>query len=720
LAFILIFFGKNVLPIKGNFIAGIDVGKYFFWHAQFIKEQFLSGSIPLWNPYSYCGHPFIANPQTFIFYPSTLLFLALPLPWAFNIDTLLHFYLAAMGIYCFVHIITQSRSAGLAAAVVFSLSGYLMDNIYAGHLPMLHTAALLPWIFYFIEKAYKSKRPIFLLISGLVFGLQILSGEPQNNYYTILFLTIYFFSRHFFTSRPLQLKSLLQAAMYFSLVPVIAFGVSAIQIIPSLEFMSFSDRAHNTYDFATFMSFPPRNFFTFLVPKPIDASINTNWEFSGYFGILSVVLAGIGVVFSKHRRHTLCLTIILLIAITIMLGRYSPVYRFYYSWLPYISTFRMPARSIVIVVFCMSVLAGFGVQCLCESPFTRKQYGVTMAGLVILLLCILSGAKVFRIPIVSKEILFSISFTVSAFVILNLIRFLKNKKFVTGLIMAGLFIDLYTNYSSQIPILNQEKLTQRNVYEDTFEKDPGFYRVNVPFATLRGMKFHYYGVNGYSPIVLDSYYHFVHSMAELPTPQLRRHTLHPQLFTQKCVFRSKILGIKYAMAQTNWGVQLLTTDRVMPRAVLVSDAMVLPQLEEHLRYLKKPDFDPQKQVLLESSPHSNTPSVLKTDRVSTKDDVVTIIRYRPNRIELKSVSNNNTYLILSELFYPGWRAYVDAKRVPILRANFLLRAIALTPGRHEIVFVYRPVSFLVGAALSLLTLLLSAVLCLRCRKGKVI
>src|SRR4030042_4573486 len=90
LGFMIIFFREYIFPSHGNFLGGFDVAKYFLWHAKFIKEQLLSGSIPLWNPYYYSGHPFLANPQTFIFYPTTLLFVILPLPWGFNIDMLLH------------------------------------------------------------------------------------------------------------------------------------------------------------------------------------------------------------------------------------------------------------------------------------------------------------------------------------------------------------------------------------------------------------------------------------------------------------------------------------------------------------------------------------------------------------------------------------------------------------------------------------------------------
>jgi hypothetical protein len=196
-------------------------------------------------------------------------------------------------------------------------------------------------------------------------------------------------------------------------------------------------------------------------------------------------------------------------------------------------------------------------------------------------------------------------------------------------------------------------------------------------------------------------------MANLPELKLRRHTLNPQLFKPNVVFSSKILGIKYAVVQTETGYRLIETDQVMPRAVLVRDAIVLSRLEEHLDYIKRPDFDPQKQVLLlEAAAHNSTPSISEAGRVSTEDDIVTITQYYPNRIELKSASGSNTYLVLSELFYPGWYAYVDGREVPILRANYLLRAIPLTAGQHDIVFVYAPVSFFVGAAISVFTLLL--------------
>ena len=701
------FFSRNLLPTKGNFICGIDIAKYSFWQAQFVKEQFLAGNVPLWNPYYYCGHPFLANPQTFIFYPATLLFVFLPLPWAFHIDFIGHIFLAAMGMYCLAFLITGSKSGGLAAGIIYGLSGYFMDNIYAGHITMVHSAALIPWIFYFVEKAYKDKRTFLFAISGLFLGLQILSGEPQNSFYTVLSLALYILIRHFSTPHRLRSIPVHKVSIYFFLILAVGFGISAVQILPSAEFMSLSDRAEKSYEFSTSYSFLPRNLFTFLVPQPETLRLNSNWEFAGYSGILSIILAATGAAFSKDRRHVWCFCGLLFFALTVMLGRYSFFYPFYYRFVPGISVFRIPARAIIIAVFSAAVLAGFGVQYISLSQLRRKHRIFVAACFAIVLLCILGGAKALRVALTSKEILLAVCFTIVGLAAFNLPRFLKKLHLVPVVLVAVLFIDLYLTYSNQIPIQDQHQLLQPTRYQPIFTRDPGFYRVASPTGAMRGMKFKQFNINGYTPICSGQYFYFVHNMACLPKPVTQKYTIRPELFQESRVFSSKILGIKYAIVfKTKSEMRLLQAPDVMPRAVLVREAVVLPDLEEHLHYMKKSDFDPIRQVVLQTAPDNNTGFVTKADSLTTQDDTVKITRYQPNRIELESVSDESCYLVLSELFYPGWRAYVDKKRVPILRANYLLRAVPLPAGNHNVAFVYKPASFLAGAAISVATVLL--------------
>jgi uncharacterized membrane protein YfhO len=67
-------------------------------------------------------------------------------------------------------------------------------------------------------------------------------------------------------------------------------------------------------------------------------------------------------------------------------------------------------------------------------------------------------------------------------------------------------------------------------------------------------------------------------------------------------------------------------------------------------------------------------------------------------------------LFVSDLFYPGWKAYLDGKKTNIYTANYAFRAIEVPVGKHEVKFVYRPDSFNTGLKItgfSFLLLILS-------------
>ena len=61
-------------------------------------------------------------------------------------------------------------------------------------------------------------------------------------------------------------------------------------------------------------------------------------------------------------------------------------------------------------------------------------------------------------------------------------------------------------------------------------------------------------------------------------------------------------------------------------------------------------------------------------------------------------------LVLSEVYYPGWRAIIDGQSSPILRVDYLLRGIPVPAGQHRVEVRYRPAVFALGAAISGITL----------------
>ncbi|MEO6458039.1 MAG: YfhO family protein [Chloroflexia bacterium] len=147
--------------------------------------------------------------------------------------------------------------------------------------------------------------------------------------------------------------------------------------------------------------------------------------------------------------------------------------------------------------------------------------------------------------------------------------------------------------------------------------------------------------------------------------------------------------------------------RVLPRAWLTYQVEVQPDAGERIKRLYDPTFYIAGTALL-SQPLSAS-SVLPGSPVSESDSA-TITRYEPEYVEVKTVSSSASLLVLSDLAFPGWEAEVDGQPVPILTADHALRAVYLPVGEHTVKFVYRPLSFTLGAIVSLISLVVIGLL----------
>lgn len=73
-----------------------------------------------------------------------------------------------------------------------------------------------------------------------------------------------------------------------------------------------------------------------------------------------------------------------------------------------------------------------------------------------------------------------------------------------------------------------------------------------------------------------------------------------------------------------------------------------------------------------------------------------IVSYTPERIRIRAEAKQPGLLVLTDSLYPGWRAFVDGREVPIVAADHAFRAVALDPGQHEVEFFYDPVALRLG------------------------
>ncbi len=159
-------------------------------------------------------------------------------------------------------------------------------------------------------------------------------------------------------------------------------------------------------------------------------------------------------------------------------------------------------------------------------------------------------------------------------------------------------------------------------------------------------------------------------------------------------------------------VKLYRNNLALPGAMLGPEAVSVGSPVEALEEVQRPDFDPRRMVVLEGS---DRPTVGATGRSPLPDAHAQVQATTTlGEVELLSRSNNTVrlevrtgaggFLVLNELSYPGWNAYVDGVRTGVWRANYLFRAIEISPGDHEVEFRFEPDSLKLGFALSLSTL----------------
>ncbi|HEX3279820.1 MAG TPA: YfhO family protein [Pyrinomonadaceae bacterium] len=169
-------------------------------------------------------------------------------------------------------------------------------------------------------------------------------------------------------------------------------------------------------------------------------------------------------------------------------------------------------------------------------------------------------------------------------------------------------------------------------------------------------------------------------------------------------FAGTLLGGRWRRLKEFDRVSIFENAHALPRAWLASEAIKLSeqQILEVVRSGVLPDgnvWNPEKVALVEID------GALPSGAESLKRARVEITKHEPNRVEVQTSSETSGILVLSENHFPGWHVYVDGQAAEMLRVDYDLRGVTLPQGGHVVSFVYRPVSVVIGLAVSLLTLI---------------
>ena len=311
-------------------------------------EMVKTGSLPLWNPYLYCGYPLLATLQVGFFYPLSLIHYFFPFHLAFNYFIILHYFLALLFMYWLVRYFQFSRGASILSAITFGFSGYLLSMVTMN--TTLTSLIWLPLILLIYDKAIKKFTLGRFILLSILLAVQFLGGEPTVLYLSAIFLFFYGLVEGIGAWQAIAKHLFI---LFFTLIT--AAGLCAIQLIPFIEVLLNSYRVLKTdYAFITTRCFPPEELLNLISPYFFGNIIQNTyldilrgdryqaWLISPYIGILPVIFSLFSL--NKLNKRYALLWGMLLLSLFLALGRYTPLFYWFYHFLPGVTLIRYPVK----------------------------------------------------------------------------------------------------------------------------------------------------------------------------------------------------------------------------------------------------------------------------------------------------------------------------------------------------------------------------------------
>ena len=256
---------------------------------QFILDAIQDRQLPLWDPYIFAGHPFLANGQHSALYPLSTLFYVMPLWRAYGVFAWLQLGLAGCFAYFFVRVLGGRRLGGLIAGITYQFCGFMAISA-VPHPMIVAGASWLPFILAMVELMIQ-QRPLvreqpttlpWALLGAVGLGCQMLVGHVENTYFLLLVTGAYAAWRLGYTwlhtlrreGRPRKahalLRPLARPILWLALLLVLGLALGAVQFVPMWEVANDSFRsgeAAASLEQVRGWAYPPRRVITFGVPN---------------------------------------------------------------------------------------------------------------------------------------------------------------------------------------------------------------------------------------------------------------------------------------------------------------------------------------------------------------------------------------------------------------------------------------------------------------------
>lgn len=752
------------LPLLIAVLDAKDCVTFSYPHSYLLGRALSEGRIPLWS--QVLNYPVHAESQGGYTYPPHLLLGLMAPPWlAHNLDILLHLLLAATAAYAFIRLLGLSPPSAALGALAYGLSSHF--TIRLGILPFIHGGAFLPIFFLLVALYHRRGGGRWLLGLGLAFGIALLAGHFQFTVYGMMAALVFLVwggkaeSRAEFWRRVaavvwIPLLGLLVAGV--QVLPSVelaldsargglgdgeklAFSWLPLQGVSFLLPQFFGQVSHPTVLLEHFGTFD--NYF----------GVGSFFEGTYYVGIIPLLLSLLALGWlgkgKPHRRQVCFFGVLILVSFFLALGKYNPVYGLL-NHLPPFSFFRHPVRFLLLACFGFSVLAGFGVRRLMEEG-ASPRFRLLMVVIVITAVALpvagwvgvhyfgnwlsdamanyfyggggglsFGGAKDKALEYLSRmetawsiynrQLMWQIALVALTMAVIGLLGRRRKLKLGGLLLIIILVIDLGGFARGRHFFVTHQMLTENEVELSAHGENGPLVRIFSAGWELSAQESHLSSslrIPNIPAIVGD---------CSLLVPRVsllcdRSAELEEALWTAVFLPGDGSYPLRaYVPAEElpqpellrRLGVEYLYKRVPLNKRVLGGGEELLPKDAGEIILYNFDDPWRRAFIIAGAEPEEFTELSALFDDALTPEGEVHFLEYYDELIRMQ-VEGPQGLLVLSDLFYPGWRAGIDGRRVEVAKIFGGMRGVEFPGGEHVVEFEFQPWTFWLGLALSLLS-----------------
>jgi hypothetical protein len=696
------FYWKLTLTSQYDWVWGPDLATQVMPWFAVQARSWHQGTFPLWDPYLWAGQPLLGQAQPGTAYPLNWLLFNLPLDHGQISTVALQWYfvvirfMAVAFCYLLCRELGRSRLASAIAGFVFGLAGVVATT---GWPQMVNGAVWAPLVFLFLLRAARGKK-VFgnAALSGMFLGVAWLSGHHQLPLFATLAVAgawLYFIFRSGHLDR--RMAAAAAVALLFT-------GLTgALQILPASEYGHLANRwvgapeplswnqpvpyyVHESYDFK------PSNFLGLVFP-----SFKAN--FDPFVGSVALALAWIGLAAWWRDQRVRLMAGVALGGLLYALGQHSVFQGFLYAVIPSLNKARSPSAAILLFEFGVAVLAGFGMDQLTSaqsSPWPKRVMWALLGfgGFTMALFQAVYFANKLSFPGDDRVAISALIMLLLAALILACTRGGLTAT-QTGVLIAGLLLmELGNNYDGTFATRTDtagrgrwsEQMKSNPDVAEFLHGQPGFQRAIIANDAFNANWGAVHDVEMWGG-----------SLASVTSNLLSFEFFRPEAHM--------LYGVAYTLAAQpapdagdavftgRSGMKVYRNSAAFPRAWAVH------------KLVQAGDASEANTVMMNHLPEMHDQAVMlgKPPALGTCDGghFVDLLQHSADRLLIRANLSCAAMVVVSDTYFPGWRARVDGKAAEIYQVNAAMRGIVVPGGLHTVTMRYRPASVIWGALLTL-------------------